>query len=205
MATIHKTTLKRFNGTDWDSVYLTNSADISYLGTGFVVAAGDGFTVGESVTASESTSSLLQKIINNLTAIDKNKIPALASGSTITALSADKLTGIVSRSNLPADVGGKGVEVATEEAKAALTADDVNVGDLVKVTGGKVYTVTSTSPAVTYMELTDSASDITWSRITNKPTTLDGYGITDAVYSSEKVTEAKAENNGKILVLNANG
>lgn len=205
MATIQKTTLKRFNGTDWDSVYLTNSADISYLGTGFVVAAGDGFTVGESVTASESTSSLLQKIINNLTAIDKNKIPALASGSTITALSADKLTGIVSRSNLPADVGGKGVEVATEEAKAALTADDVNVGDLVKVTGGKVYTVTSTSPAVTYMELTDSASDITWSRITNKPTTLDGYGITDAVYSSEKVTEAKAENNGKILVLNANG
>lgn len=38
MATIQKTTLKRYNGTDWDPVYLANSADISYLGAGFTVA-----------------------------------------------------------------------------------------------------------------------------------------------------------------------
>lgn len=206
MATIQKTTLKRYNGTDWDPVYLANSADISYLGTGFAVAEGTGFTVGENVTATESTSSLLQKVINNLTAVDKVKIPALQSGEAITALAASKLTGIVARANLPVDVSGKGIEVATEEAKAALTKNDVNVGDIVKVTGGKVYLVNAVSDvAVTYLELTDSASEIAWSRLTGTPTTLAGYGITDAVNKSEKVTTASAENAGKILVLNAEG
>lgn len=206
MATIQKTTLKRYNGTDWDPVYLANSADISYLGTGFVVAEGTGFTVGENVSATESTSALLQKVINNLTAVDKTKIPALQSGEAITALAASKLTGVVSRANLPADVSGKGIEVATEEEKAALTKADVNVGDLVKVTNGKVYLVNAVSDAaVTYMELTDSASEIAWSRITGTPTTLAGYGITDAVNANEKVTVASASNAGKILVLNAEG
>jgi putative tail fiber-related protein len=206
MATIQKTTLKRYNGTDWDPVYLANSADISYLGTGFVVAEGTGFTVGENVSATESTSALLQKVINNLTAVDKTKIPALQSGEAITALVASKLTGVVSRANLPTDVSGKGIEVATEEEKAALTKADVNVGDLVKVTNGKVYLVNAVSDAaVTYMELTDSASEIAWSRITGTPTTLAGYGITDAVNANEKVTVASASNAGKILVLNAEG
>lgn len=206
MATIQKTTLKRYNGTDWDPVYLANSADISYLGTGFVVAEGTGFTVGENVSATESTSALLQKVINNLTAVDKTKIPALQSGEAITALAASKLTGVVSRANLPTDVSGKGIEVATEEEKAALTKANVNVGDLVKVTNGKVYLVNAVSDAaVTYMELTDSASEIAWSRITGTPTTLAGYGITDAVNANEKVTVASASNAGKILVLNAEG
>ena len=52
MATIQKTTLKRYNGTDWDPVYLANSADITYLGTGFEVASGEGFEKGESISAS---------------------------------------------------------------------------------------------------------------------------------------------------------
>ena len=43
---------------------------------------------------------------------------------------------------------------------------------------------------------------LNWSAIQNKPTTLNGYGITDAVNSSEVVTTATA---GKILKLNANG
>lgn len=205
MATIQKTTLKRFNGTDWDPVYLANSADISYLGTGFTVAAGEGFAVGETVSANETTASLLTKVINALTAVEKVKIPELAAGTTITELDASKIKGVIARGNLPADVGGKAVEVATEEAKAALTASDVNVGDLVKVTNGKVYSVTAVSPAVAYLELTDSASEIAWSRLTGTPTTLAGYGITDAVAATEKVTVASAANAGKILVLNAEG
>lgn len=205
MATIQKTTLKRYNGTDWDPVYLANSADITYLGAGFAVAEGAGFTIGESVAATETTSALLTKIINNLTAIDKVKLPALASGSSVTSLEASKITGVMSREQLPADVSGKAVEVGTEEAKNALTAEQVNVGDLVKVTNGKVYIVTATTPNVTYMELTDSASEIAWARLTGTPTTLAGYGITDAVASAEKVTVASAANAGKILVLNADG
>ena len=205
MATVQKTTLKRYNGTDWDPVYLANSADISYLGKGFSVAAGEGFTMGQNISASENMADLMATVINNLTAIDKTKIPALANGTSITELDVSKLKGIIARTNLPADVGGKAVEVATEEEKTALTKADVNIGDLVKVTNGKVYSVTAVDPTVTYMELTDSASEIAWSRITSTPTTLTGYGITDAIAATEKVTEAKIENAGKILVLNADG
>lgn len=207
MATIQKTTLKRYNGTDWDPVYLANSADISYIGTGFTVAEGEGFAIGDSVKATDTTAALLQKVINNLTAIDKKKIPALADGSTITSLDVSVLKGIIARTNLPEDVSGKALEVASEEEKGKITYEQVNKGDLVKVTNGKVYAVTDSTEAngVKYMELTDSASEIAWSRLTGKPTTLAGYGITDGVNKDEKVTAAGAGTEGKILVLNKDG
>lgn len=41
--------------------------------------------------------------------------------------------------------------------------------------------------------------------VENRPTTLEGYGILDAVHKSELVTVANAANAGKILVLNKNG
>ena len=207
MATIQKTTLKRYNGTDWDPVYLANSADISYIGTGFTVAEGEGFTLGDSVKATDTTAALLQKVINNLTAIDKKKIPALADGSAITSLDVKVLKGIISRTNLPEDITGKALEVTSEEEKAKVTYEQVNKGDLVKVTNGKVYVVTNSTEAdgVAYMELTDSASEIAWSRLTDKPTTLAGYGITDGVNKDEKVTAAGAGTMGKILVLNKDG
>ena len=63
MATIQKTTLKRFNGTDWDPVYLANSADISYIGTGFEVASGAGFEKGEAISASTSTYEILKRTV----------------------------------------------------------------------------------------------------------------------------------------------
>ena len=204
MATIQKTTLKRYNGTDWDPVYLANSADITYIGTGFEVASGEGFEKGESISASTSTYDLLKRVIEGLTAVTKDKLPALEAGTALTEVDVSKLKGIISRDNLPADVGGKGKEVASEEAKNALTKADVNIGDIVKVTGGKVYLVTGNDP-MAYLELTDSASDIAWARVTGTPDTLAGYGITDAVASAEKVTVASAENKGKILVLNDNG
>ena len=204
MATIQKTTLKRYNGTDWDPVYLANSADITYIGTGFEVASGDGFEKGESISASTSTYDLLKRVIEGLTAVTKDKLPALEAGTALTEVDVSKLKGIISRDNLPADVGGKGKEVASEEAKNALTKADVNIGDIVKVTGGKVYLVTGNDP-MAYLELTDSASDIAWARVTGTPDSLAGYGIKDAVASNEKVTTASAENKGKILVLNDNG
>lgn len=204
MATIQKTTLKRYNGTDWDPVYLANSADITYIGTGFEVASGEGFEKGESISASTSTYDLLKRVIEGLTAVTKDKLPALEAGTALTEVDVSKLKGIISRDNLPADVGGNGKEVASEEAKNALTKADVNIGDIVKVTGGKVYLVTGNDP-MAYLELTDSASDIAWARVTGTPDSLAGYGIKDAVASAEKVTVASAENKGKILVLNDNG
>ena len=205
MATIQKTTLKRFNGTDWDPVYLANSADISYIGTGFEVASGVGFEKGEAISASTSTYEILKRTVEGLTAVMKDKIPALEAGTSLTSVDVSLLKGVIDRANLPADVGGKGKEVASEDAKNALTKADVNIGDIVKVTGGKVYLVTAVEP-MTFMELSDSASEIAWSRITGTPTTLAGYGITDKlVGANEKVTTASAANAGKILVLNAEG
>ena len=205
MATIQKTTLKRFNGTDWDPVYLANSADISYIGTGFEVASGAGFEKGEAISASTSTYDILKRTVEGLTAVMKDKIPALEAGTSLTSVDVSLLKGVIDRANLPADVGGKGKEVASEDAKNALTKADVNIGDIVKVTGGKVYLVTAVEP-MTFMELSDSASEIAWSRITGTPTTLAGYGITDKlVGANEKVTTASAANAGKILVLNAEG
>lgn len=205
MATIQKTTLKRFNGTDWDPVYLANSADISYIGTGFEVASGVGFEKGEAISASTSTYEILKRTVEGLTAVMKDKIPALEAGTSLTSVDVSLLKGVIDRANLPADVGGKGKEVASEDAKNALTKAEVNIGDIVKVTGGKVYLVTAVEP-MTFMELSDSASEIAWSRITGTPTTLAGYGITDKlVGANEKVTTASAANAGKILVLNAEG
>ena len=207
MATIQKTTLKRYNGTDWDPVYLANSADISYLGKAITVAkaAGTGYTEGQVLAATQPVSEVLESLINNMAKMELDTIPGISACESITSLDVSKLKGVIARTNLPADVGGKGKEVATEEAKNALTAADVNIGDIVKVTGGKVYLVSAVDPAVTYMELTDAASEIAWARLTGKPTTLAGYGITDGVNKDEKVTEATVANAGKILVLNAEG
>lgn len=46
-----------------------------------------------------------------------------------------------------------------------------------------------------------TATNVAWSGVTNKPTTLSGYGITDGVNSSDVVTTATAN---KILKLNSN-
>ena len=202
MATIQKTTLKRYNGTDWDPIYLAGSSDLIYLSAQHTVASGDGWTVGQEIAANTPSENLIVQIIDNLTKLDKVTVPALAAGTGITSVDASKITGVIDRENLPTDVGGKGVEVDDEDAKDALTSDDVNVGDIVKVTGGKVYLVTATTPAVTYMELSDTASEVAWSRITGTPTTLAGYGITDGVNTAD-VVAAPAAN--KILRLDANG
>lgn len=202
MATIQKTTLKRYNGTDWDPIYLASSADLVYSAAAHTVAAGEGFTISQSIPANTPTETLLGQIIDNLTKLDKVTVPAIAAGGGITSIDASKITGTISRDNLPTDVGGKGVEVASEVEKGELTSDDVNTGDIVKVTGGKVYLVTATTPAVTFMELSDTASEVAWSRITGKPTTLSGYGITDGVNTADVVTAPEAN---KILKLDGTG
>ena len=202
MATIQKTTLKRYNGTDWDPIYLATSSDIVTLAAAHTVAAGAGFTISQEIAAGTTTESLITQIIDNLTQLDKVTVPALQGGSGITSIDASKITGVIDRDNLPADVGGKGVQVDDEQGKDELTASDVNIGDIVKVAGGATYLVTAVEPAVTYMTLTDEAAQIAWSRITGTPTTLTGYGITDAVNSADVVTSPAAN---KILKLDGSG
>ena len=187
MSTINKTTLQRYNGTDWDNIYFATSADIVSMGAGFTAAEGTGFKLNDVIEASDKVSDIIARIVNRLATLDTNIIPNLESGN-ITSLDASKLTGTVNRANLPADVGGKYVKVPTEEAKAALTKTEVNIGDTVKVEGGATYQVTGydESDAPTYEKLTDETSDIQWARVKGTPTTVEGYGIIDAVKTSDK-------------------
>lgn len=207
MSTINKTTLQRFNGTDWDNIYFATSADIVSMGAGFTVSENTtGFKLDDVVESSDKVSDIIARMVNRLATLDTNIIPNLESGN-ITSLDASKLTGTVARTNLPADVGGKYVKVATEEAKADLTKTQVNIGDTVKVEGGATYQVTGYGDdnAPTYEKLTDETSDIQWSRVKNTPTTVEGYGITNAVKNTDKAAVGGEDAAGKVATANAAG
>jgi len=205
MATIRKTTIRRYNGTDWDSIYLATSSDIVSLGDAITAAEDTTAISYNQVFAANSTvNALLKKVVDRLATYDTATIPNINNGTSITALAASKITGTLANSQLPADVHGNVYEVASEAGKDA--QEGLMVGDIVKVTGGAVYGLKAISGSTkTWVKLTDDAAHIDWSMVDNTPTTLDGYGITDAVYANEKVTTASAANKGKILVLNNDG
>ena len=145
-----------------------------------------------------------------LETLNTTTIPNICNGTSITALAASKLTGTVARENLPSDVSGFGVAVADAAARKALTKGPVYNGWIVKQNDtGAVYVViddTNLDEDAGYLEIVAHGGDkIDWTDIANAPTTLAGYGITDAVNKNEKVTVASAENTGKILVLNDDG
>lgn len=207
MATTLKTTVRRYNGVDWDSVFFGTSSDIVAFGKDYQVegAGSAPFTVGSNLNTTDTVSDLVQKLVNRMATLDGTVIPALQNGSGITSVNASAIKGVIARANLPADVGGKGVEVESESAKTALTKDDVNIGDVVKVKNGAVYLVTAVEPNVTYMTLSDETSQVAWSRITGKPTTVAGYGITDAVKTADLANAGGAGAANKVAQATADG
>ena len=141
-------------------------------------------------------------------------IEQLKSGETITEIAASKITGVLDISNIPASVVERLSIVENDAARLALTSEEVQNGDSVKVQDtGLMYFVKDdtklgspeTAEQAFEQYTVGSAASVPWTGITGKPTTLNGYGITDAVNASEKVTTANAGNAGKILVLNADG
>lgn len=141
-------------------------------------------------------------------------IEDLKAGTTITAIAAEKITGVLSLDQLPKTVVERLTVVTDDAARLALTSEQVQNGDTVKVNEtGKMYFVkddtklgSPDTAAQAFEEYTvGTAGSVEWSGVLSKPTTLAGYGITDAVNSNEKVTVANAGNAGKILVLNAEG
>ena len=207
MATTLKTTVRRYNGVDWDSVFFGTSSDIVAFGKDYQVeGAGTApFTVGTNLNTTDTVSDLVQKLVNRMATLDGTVIPGLQNGTGITSVNASAIKGVIDRANLPTDVGGKGVEVESESAKTALTKEDVNIGDIVKVKNGAVYLVTATDPKVTYMTLSDETSQVAWSRITGKPTTVDGYGITDAVKTANLANAGGAGAANKVAQATADG
>ena len=141
------------------------------------------------------------------------EIADLKTGSSITALDASKITGEISIDNLPKAAIERLYIADTATALSTLTTNEVQNGDTVKVAdSGLMYFVKDDTKLGTgdYMNAFEAytvgqASQVPWSGVTGKPSTLSGYGITDAVASKEKVTEASAGNAGKILVLNSQG
>ena len=118
---------------------------------------------------------------------------------------ASVLSGIIPLANLPHGALERCVVVANDDARYSLTMDQVQVGDTVKVTEtGVMYFVVDNqklNEEAGYETYTSgSASAVDWSGVQNKPTNLAGYGITDAVSSSDVVETAEA---GKLLKLNA--
>ena len=106
--------------------------------------------------------------------------------TSISNIDASKVTsGVFSLARIPKAAISALKRVQTEEAMYALTTDDVQIGDTVKVTStGQMYYVVDEANldnAAGYEKYTaDTASSVPWSGITNKPSTFTPSAHTQA-------------------------
>ena len=158
--------------TTQDTTYSTGTASTSgltklYTGTG---------------TATDGT--MTQNAIN--TALNgKANSSHTHQSADIISLDAAKLTGTISIDRLPAGALERCIVVADDTARKALTTAKAQTGDTVKVTStGLMYMIvddTKLNSDAGYIEYTaGSAASVDWSGVKNHPTTVSGYGITDA-------------------------
>lgn len=64
MATVQKTTMKRFNGTDWDPIHLATSGDITQVGETWQVMGQDigAYKVGDTISLTDSITQILKSL-----------------------------------------------------------------------------------------------------------------------------------------------
>src|SRR5699024_8613173 len=111
-ATIQKTTVRRYNGVDWDSIFFSTSADIVSLGAAQSIdGTEETFVIGSNLDATDTMSTLMTKVVNRMATLDGTVIPALQAGSGVTSIDASKISGVLTRAQLPVDVSGNGIEV----------------------------------------------------------------------------------------------
>lgn len=108
----------------------------------------------------------------------------------VSKVNASMLDGVISAENLPKSAVATLKVVANQRERFALTIDDVQNGDVVKQEDtGALYFVkddTQLNSEAGYEPYTSGvAGSVAWSGITDKPTTLSGYGITDAMTSTQ--------------------
>lgn len=123
-----------------------------------------------------------------------------------TTYDATKITGTINIANLPAAAVERLYIAENDAARLALTTTEVQNGDTVKVAdSGLMYFVkddTQLGNMAAFEEYSvGSAASVPWSGVTGTPTTLAGYGITDAVNVSEVATTGA----NKVLKTNADG
>ena len=215
MAIIKKTTIRRYNGTDWDSIYLSTASDIVALGKALTVADEvTGYAKDDVISATVSVYDILQKVINRLQYVDKTIIPDVKTGNGIAALAASKITGVLTDAQLPADVHGNVFTGVTDSAKDNISG--LKVGDIVKTTEGKVYGCQAINNGVpAWVALSDDAATVAWSRVTGRPTTVTNTAadaadtsklyLTNVVLTGDLVETASAANEGKVMKINAAG
>ena len=217
-----KTILKRYSGTAWDELYLKGVADIVEIGKQInMTDAVAGYNTSDSIAATDSVQAVIEKLAYPLVQLDKVTVPAiqgnvttmqgditnLKNGSAITALDASKITsGVLDIARIPQAALERVVTVADDTARKALTTAEIQVGDVCHVTEtGKMYFVVDDTELATddgWMEFTaGAAASVPWSGVTEKPTTVAGYGITDAVTDADCGTTG----NNVVLMTGADG
>lgn len=107
----------------------------------------------------------------------------------ITSIPASIISGVLSSANIPPEALERVVPVANDTARFALTTADVQEGDTVKVIATeKMYLVVDTenldSEAGYEVYKAGRAAAVDWGGVENTPTTIAGYGITDAYAKS---------------------
>ena len=180
-----------------------------------------GYGTSDSIAATDSVQAVIEKLAYPLVQLDKVTVPAiqgnvttmqgditnLKNGSAITALDASKITsGVLDIARIPQTALERVVTVNDDTARKALTSAQIQVGDVCHVTDtGKMYFVVDDTKLATddgWMEFTaGAAASVPWSGVTDRPTTLDGYGITDAVKAADTATTGA----NKVLKTNAEG
>ena len=122
-----------------------------------------------------------------------------------TTYDATKITGVIAVANLPAGALERMYVADDAEARLALTTTEVQNGDTVKDadTGLLWYVSDDTklgteTPEDAFTQYTaGAATSVPWSGVTGTPTTLSGYGITDAVNTADL---AANYNEGKVVI-----
>ena len=116
--------------------------------------------------------------------------PTTLQGYGVQSVPASMIDGVIGIEHIPPAALERGISVPSEAAKYLLTTSQVQNGDTVKVlANSKIYLViddTNLDNDNGYMEYAfGNASSVPWSGVTGKPTTISGYGITNAYNKTE--------------------
>lgn len=158
-----------------ESAYRTGQVNITKENIGLDKVDNTADSTKSVASASKLTNKVTVSLTGDVTGSTSTDFSSAASiETTVANVPADKITGIISLDNLPQGALERCVVVANDTARYALTSDDVQKGDTVKVEAtGLMYFVideTKLSSDDGYEVYTaGSATSVAWAGITGKP------------------------------------
>lgn len=192
--TENTTTLLNYNGSNFGGF---NNSMTSTTAQSQIIAFYDGGTKTAAVTA--VANQFAAKLIVDADTVNINGINSIAADTTAFKPLVINSSGLVQKSHW-GTFGGGGGSYTDEQAQDAigtminaslqyvdgtplLAIGDRDFGDI--TTSGSGLTMTIDNLAVTNAKI----NDVAWSKVTGTPTTLSGYGITDALSNSTTSTQ----------------